>query len=309
MIVPGRLFRLGVLLVCVVSVLAAALPSPHTRITRWGPGARQRRSLVTAAASGLQWTVMLKCVLTDDDIVQVKNAVDSSAILYSELTSAELQQVPEAVPCTLTLAQQSTRRTFFILSCTLNHTDVGVRLEALLRNTASPVLPTACYADGIAGIVVARDAVVKVRDLTQDATLQWNLDRIDQRNLPVDHVYDYVNQGTGVTIYLVDTGIHTTHVDFTGRASNIFNAVGDGIDDDDCNGAHRDSLSLSLRTPFMGVFFFPRSRDAHGLDCGRRDVRCREKRDNQRAQGARVRRLGQLFRRRAVSSGSAATVD
>jgi hypothetical protein len=48
---------------------------------------------------------------------------------------------------------------------------------------------------------------------------QWNLDRIDQRNLPLDGAYVYGTEGTpgigeGVTVYCVDTGILPDHVEF-----------------------------------------------------------------------------------------------
>ena len=64
----------------------------------------------------------------------------------------------------------------------------------------------------------------------------WGLDRIGQRNLPLDDVYAYNNDGLGVNAYIIDTGILTTHLDFLDRASAIYDAVdreGTGID---CNG-------------------------------------------------------------------------
>jgi subtilisin family serine protease len=47
----------------------------------------------------------------------------------------------------------------------------------------------------------------------------WGLDRIDQSNLPLSTTYTYTSQGTGVTAYIIDTGIRTTHNEFGGRAS------------------------------------------------------------------------------------------
>jgi subtilisin family serine protease len=63
----------------------------------------------------------------------------------------------------------------------------------------------------------------------------WGLDRINQRNLPVDKLYAYANDGEGVNAYVIDTGILTTHWEFQGRASNIYNFdhEGNGVD---CNG-------------------------------------------------------------------------
>jgi len=42
----------------------------------------------------------------------------------------------------------------------------------------------------------------------------WGLDRIDQRDLPLDNGYTYNQTGTGVTAYVIDSGIRYTHVDF-----------------------------------------------------------------------------------------------
>jgi subtilisin family serine protease len=63
----------------------------------------------------------------------------------------------------------------------------------------------------------------------------WGLDRIDQRLLPFDNQYLYTSTGAGVTAYIIDTGIRTTHADFGGRASSGYDAV-DGGTADDCNG-------------------------------------------------------------------------
>lgn len=47
----------------------------------------------------------------------------------------------------------------------------------------------------------------------------WGLDRIDQATLPLNNQYHYDSNGTGVTAYIIDTGIRATHEDFNGRAT------------------------------------------------------------------------------------------
>jgi len=50
----------------------------------------------------------------------------------------------------------------------------------------------------------------------------WGLDRIDERKLdPLDGCYDPYKglDGTGITVYVIDSGIRTRHEEFEGRAS------------------------------------------------------------------------------------------
>jgi subtilisin family serine protease len=61
--------------------------------------------------------------------------------------------------------------------------------------------------------------------------LPWGLDRIDQRTFPLDDTYSFTSTGKGVPIYIVDTGIRYTHVEFGGRAVPGWDAYGgDGSD-------------------------------------------------------------------------------
>ncbi|NYI77010.1 S8 family serine peptidase [Nocardioides panzhihuensis] len=53
---------------------------------------------------------------------------------------------------------------------------------------------------------------------TQDSPVNWGLDRIDQRDRPLDRKYTYPNDGAGANIYIVDTGIRYSHQEFEGRA-------------------------------------------------------------------------------------------
>lgn len=85
-------------------------------------------------------------------------------------------------------------------------------------------------------LFVEEDGVV-----TADATQSnppWGLDRIDQRNLPLNAIYTFNWTGTGVRAYIIDTGIRTTHTQFGGRASNVFDAFGGNGQDCHGHGTH-----------------------------------------------------------------------
>jgi subtilisin family serine protease len=68
------------------------------------------------------------------------------------------------------------------------------------------------------------------------AAQSWGLDRADQRALPLDGLITRAGAGTGVTTYVIDTGVYAGHSEFTGRVATGYSAIGDGRGSSDCHG-------------------------------------------------------------------------
>jgi serine protease len=97
---------------------------------------------------------------------------------------------------------------------------------------------------------VQEDGVVYASGTQSGAT--WGLDRIDQAALPLSGSYTYPNDGSGVTAYIIDTGIRTSHTSFGGRASGGYSAINDGNGTNDCNG-HGTHVAGTVGSSTWGV--------------------------------------------------------
>jgi subtilisin family serine protease len=95
----------------------------------------------------------------------------------------------------------------------------------------------------------------------------WGVDRTDQRSLPLNTTYVYNADGTGVTAYIIDTGINYTHTEFGGRAVKGVDEVTPGGTAADCHG-HGTGVSSLLGGATYGVAKKVRLVAVRVVDCG-----------------------------------------
>jgi subtilisin family serine protease len=102
-------------------------------------------------------------------------------------------------------------------------------------------------------------------DATQSPAT-WGLDRIDQRNLPLSNSYTHDATGSGVTAYIIDTGIRSSHSQFGGRVGAGYTAISDGNGTNDCNG-HGTHVAGTVGGATYGVAKQVTLRPVRVLDC------------------------------------------
>ncbi|RZQ60134.1 S8 family serine peptidase [Amycolatopsis suaedae] len=98
--------------------------------------------------------------------------------------------------------------------------------------------------------LVERDGIATGVDTQTDPT--WGLDRVDQRDLPLDRRYSYAGKGEGTTVYVVDSGVDYRQSEFGGRASSGYDFIDNDGDAADCAG-HGTHVAGTVASNTYGV--------------------------------------------------------
>lgn len=156
-------------------------------------------------------------------------------------------------------------------------TDISNRLRSAAACVASAGMVFGCAHASQSGtsaapLVVGAGSLSRfsfaadARPLHESHTRSFALDRIDQRGLPLDHTYRHTGTGRGVTVYVFDGGVLTTHPDLVGRVRVGYSAFPD--DPKICN-AHGTAVAGAIAGTTLGVAPEAEIVDVKMVECAR----------------------------------------
>lgn len=234
--VPAGVWLLLPLLLAALAPLAGAL-----NLTHFPRPAALRRSLAASAESDeTRWLVSLNCSIGWERV---------------DVVARELQNVLNG--CFMETAGQGARTAALRLRCVFAVPDRAALAAELLRVVGELLLlnrePAACTRGPLFGI--SADERTRTTTASATATSQpplrtqspapWHLDTLDQFS-GYDFAYRYAYDGTGVTVYNMDSGVTAAHAEFGGRASTLLDLIDGGTVSRDPNGHGTCTTSLNV---------------------------------------------------------------
>ncbi|SEU13996.1 Serine protease, subtilisin family [Stigmatella erecta] len=214
------------------------------------PQGQAEDAALTAGTPSAREGASALAALTAGKFLRSSDAIPGQYIVVLKGTSLRTAQISQ-VAQTLALPQRATvTRTY---AHALNGFVAQTTEEGARAIAAQPEVE-----------YVVEDGHVHTTATQSGAT--WGLDRIDQINLPLNGTYSYGPTGAGVNVYIIDTGIETSHSQFGGRASGDYTAVADGNGTNDCNG-HGTHVAGTVGGATWGVAKAARLHGVRVLGC------------------------------------------
>ncbi|MFB9908758.1 S8 family serine peptidase [Allokutzneria oryzae] len=168
------------------------------------------------------------------DFVPAKNPVPGSFLV-------SLKEGPAAAAASsATLAQRYGGTVKTVFTAAMHGFLVRGLSEPAARRLAADPLVRKVFQDGTA----------RIADTQVNPT--YGIDRVDQRNLPLDKKYTYNTTASNVTAYILDTGIRKTHTEFEDRAADGYDFVDEDPIAQDCNG-HGTHVSGTVGGKTWGI--------------------------------------------------------
>lgn len=100
--------------------------------------------------------------------------------------------------------------------------------------------------------VKALEPAVPVSLETTRSPAVWGLDRLDQRALPLSGTFTSGATGTGVDVFVLDTGVRADHVELTGSVTAGYSVFEDLLATSDCHG-HGTHVAGTVASTTYGV--------------------------------------------------------